>query len=130
SPGIEDDGTGPTIGRSLLGPEDGVGLAAVGGVDGGDGGVGAVINDQGEVFGAGGFESGGESGGGEAEWGGDAHGATPSTGRAVASSRPSARWMDWIACPAVPRTRLSNATTTRIFSARSSTVNWICATFD
>src|SRR5690606_4701063 len=88
------------------------------------------INDQGEVFGTGGFESGGESGGGEAEWGGDAHGATPSRGRAVVSSRPRARWIDWMACPAVPRTRLSSATTTRIVEARSSTVNWICATFD
>ena len=130
SPGVEDNGAGLTVGGDLLGPQDGVGLAAVRGVDGGDGSVGAGVDDEREVFGPAGFESGGQAGGGEAEWCGHAHGATPSRGSAVVSSRPRARWMDCRAWPAVPRTRLSRATTTRIVSARSSTVNWMCARFD
>jgi hypothetical protein len=46
SPGVEDDGTCLTIGRSLLGPQDRVGFAAVGRVDGGDSSIGSVVDDQ------------------------------------------------------------------------------------
>ena len=44
--------------------------------------------------------------------GGDAHGATPATGRPAVSGRPRARFMDWMAPPAVPLVRLSMAATT------------------
>ncbi|SIJ87190.1 Uncharacterised protein [Mycobacteroides abscessus subsp. abscessus] len=118
--GVEDDGASMAGGRDLFGPDDGVGLAAVRRIDGGDGGGRSMVDDEGEVLRAAGFEAGGDSGGGEAEGCGHAHGATPVCGSAVVSSRPRARWMDWRAWPAVPRTRLSSATTTRIFSARAS----------
>src|SRR5699024_2235672 len=43
SSGVEDDSAGLPVGRGLLGPQNGVGLAPVRGVDGGDGVAGSGV---------------------------------------------------------------------------------------
>ncbi len=113
--GVEDDGGDRAALEDLLGPEHGGGLDPVGGEDAGRGERGAVVDDQGEVRGAGGLDPGGDAGRPEAQGRGHAdvlvvgHGATPFTGRPSSSGRPRAMFMLCTAPPAVPLTRLSIA---------------------
>ena len=63
--GVEHDRADDAVLDDLLAPEDRVGLAAVGGEDRGGVVGGPVVDDQGDVLGAGGLEPGGDAGGAE-----------------------------------------------------------------
>ena len=86
-----------------------------------------TVDDDGDVGLAGRLEAGGDAGRLEPCGCGDAHGATPFTVRARSSGRPSAMFMDWMAAPAVPLTRLSTAVTTTTRSAARSIARPISA---
>src|SRR5699024_6302037 len=58
------------------------------------------------------------------------HGARPTVLSPAASGRPSARFMDWIAPPAVPLARLSIAAVSTARPARSSTSIPICTALE
>src|SRR5699024_3230219 len=132
----------------LAGPQHRGGLDPVGGEHRGGGVTGAVVDDEGEIDGAGGLQAGGETDGAEAAGGGDRLGCSWERGRGremvevpggrrggprrpqgaravrdspVVSGRPSARFRDWIAAPAVPLTRLSSAEITVAWPLRRST---------
>src|SRR5699024_6202347 len=120
----------------------------VGGEHRSGGVAGAVVGDEGEIGGAGGLQAGGQADGAEAAGAGDRHGCSWEWGRGravgevaggrrdaarrsqgaravryspVVSGRPSARFRDWIAAPAVPLTRLSSAEITVAWPLRRST---------
>ena len=104
----------------LLRPDDRVRLRAVAGEDRGADLERAAVDHDGDVGLAGRLEADGDAGRLESLGRGDAHGATPFTVARCLRARPSAMFMDWIAAPAVPLTRLSTAvTTTTRFAARS-----------
>src|SRR5699024_2927894 len=66
APGVQDHGAGPAGGHGFARPDHGGGLDPVGGEHGGGALARPVIDDQGEIGGAGGFQSGGQAGGAEA----------------------------------------------------------------
>src|SRR5690606_28299326 len=110
-------------------PQDRVRLGPVGGEHGGADLAGATVDDDGDVGLAGALEPDGHAGCFESLGCGHAHGATPFTVRARSSGRPSARFMDCTAAPAVPLTRLSTAVTTTTRSAARSIARPIRAVF-
>ncbi len=55
------------------------------------------------------------------------HGNTPTAVRPAVSSKPSARFMAWTACPPAPFTRLSSATITCSSRPSSESAAWIRA---
>ena len=99
-------------------PEHRRGLDPVAGEHGRRVVAGPVVDDEGHVGPAAGLEAGGGTGGAEAGGGGDAHGATPATGRPSVSGSPRARFAHCTAAPAVPLVRLSMAATTTTRPAR------------
>ena len=72
--GVEHDRADGAVLDDLLAPQDRVGLAPVGGEDAGGVVRRAVVDDEGEVLGAGGLQAGGDAGGAEAGGMGDGHG--------------------------------------------------------
>ncbi len=92
---------------------------------------GPAVDDDGDIGLAAGLQADGDAGRFESLGCGDAHGHAPfivsqgdsrrdSVDERGPSGRPSAMFMDWMAAPAVPLTRLSSAaTTTTRFAARS-----------
>src|SRR5690606_22393300 len=119
---VEHDRAHRRVGDDLLRPDDGVRLRAVAREHRGAGLERAAVDDDGEVEPTGGLEPGCDARGFEAGGGGDGHGATPFTGRASVSGKPSAMFADWMAAPAVPLVRLSTAATTTTRAAAASTV--------
>ena len=66
------------------------------------------------------LDSGGCRGGHKTSWRQDRHGTRPRVGSPRVSSRPSATFAAWIACPAPPLTRLSKAASATTCPVRSS----------
>src|SRR5699024_9671289 len=117
-------------GDVVLAPQDRIGFTPVRGKDRGTSLAGTVVDDGGHIAGAAVFQPCGDRRGTETLWRGDAHGFTPGVFNALAASKPTARFMDWIAVPAVPLTRLSMAHVTISRPASASTADWINAKFD
>src|SRR5690606_29834149 len=96
--------------------------------------LGPVVDDERQVGTARRLETGGDAGGAEALRAGDGHassdqGATAVVGRPSVSGRPSARFIDCTAPPAVPLTRLSIAQTVTTRPALASTATCTSAVF-
>src|SRR5699024_4969224 len=126
---VEDDRLDDAVRDDLLRPDDRVGLRSVRREDGGADLLRAAVDDERDVGLSCALETRRDAGRGESGGRRDAHGATPSTGRAVVSSRPSARVIDWMAAPAVPFARLSTAVTTTTRFAERSIASPISAVF-
>src|SRR5690606_6979841 len=118
---VEHDRLDGAVGDDLLRPQNRVGLGPVAGEHRGADLAGSAVDDHGDIGPPGALEPGRDACRFESLRCGHAHGATPFTVRARSSGRPSARFMDCTAAPAVPLTRLSTAviTVTR-FAARST----------
>src|SRR5699024_11227790 len=99
-------GTCGSAGDHVLAPHHRIGFTAVGSKNRGGSRAGPVVDHGGQIRAATVFESRGDSRRAKAGRRGDAHGLTPAALRAVVSSMPSARFIEWIAPPAVPFTKL------------------------
>src|SRR5690606_31142086 len=114
-------------GEHLLRPQDGGGLDLVAGEQPRGRELRAVVDDEREVGALAVPDARGDPGRPEPLRLRDGHGATPVTGRPAVSGRSSARFMHWIAPPAVPLVRLSIAATTTSRPTFGSTVTCSCA---
>src|SRR5262249_42112431 len=128
--GVEHHRTGLPGGHHLLAPQHRVRLAAVRREHRGGHARRAVVDDQGDVRLAAGFEPGGHPGCPKPLRCGNCHGATPTVDSPAFSGRPRARFMDWTAAPAVPLVRLSMAATATSRPASASTVTCSCTALE
>src|SRR5699024_2743009 len=127
--GVEHHGAGLAAASDLAAPLHRCPHHTVGGEHAGGHLLRAVVDHEGQIGAAGGFQPGSDPGGPEALRGGNAHGATPSRGKPRVSGQPHARFIDCTAAPAVPLTRLSMAQTLTTRPALSSTATCTWAVF-